>query len=226
MVGIGEYDGNELFVYDEELTLVKEIKSTERILSLTWRKISDCPNGNKTLYLTQTHFNNDDKFEYVVVISVNDYHFIGLKIISENGNVLQTLNLEKFIYADVVRIGSYDYLCTKIPDDNSSNMFYNLYKINKNINPSKVSIATTPVKIEVSPRVAERNQDITIAAEGEGIREVVVTDASGRTVYSTKAAEGQQTVKLNSLYLSSGLNIVSVKSADGKSENCKVVVKK
>ena len=80
--------------------------------------------------------------------------------------------------------------------------------------------------MNVSPRVAERNEDITVEAEGTGIREVVVTDAAGRMVYSTKVAAGQQTVKINSGILSSGLNVVSVKANDGKSENCKVIVKK
>ena len=80
--------------------------------------------------------------------------------------------------------------------------------------------------MNVSPRVAERNEDITVEAEGTGIREVVVTDAAGRIVYSTKVAAGQQTVKINSSILSSGLNVVSVKANDGKNENCKVIVKK
>ena len=81
-------------------------------------------------------------------------------------------------------------------------------------------------KVSVSPRVAERNQDITVSAEGTGVREVIVSNAAGKTVYKTKVAAGQSTVRINSGVLGSGLNVVSVKANDGKSENCKVIVKK
>ena len=227
IVGQGEYN-NKLYVYDEELKLVKEINSAEEITSFEWRNMADNAYGSTT-YLTQTLFNDDEKFEYIVSIQGDNssYGIKGVKIMSESGKVLQTLFFNKNasdIY--VIQVGSNNYIGCCGYDDMIKANTINLYKINKNSDPSKVSIATTPVNIKVSPRVAERNQDITVAAEGEGIREVVVSDASGRIVYSTKAAAGQQTVKLNSLYLSSGLNIVSVKSADGKSENCKVVVKK
>lgn len=103
----------------------------------------------------------------------------------------------------------------------------NLYKINKDANdPSKVSIATAPMRVSVSPRMASRNQDINVVAEGNGVREVIVTNAAGQVVYSTKVAAGETNVKISSRRPSSGLNVVSVKGADGKEENCKVIVKK
>lgn len=225
-----EYDNNndrfpvKISVYDGNLKLVKEIKTTEGALYFEYKEI--CEGKREGCYLTQTLFNNDEKFEYMVGIPDDDntYRYKGIKIMSEDGKVLQTLNLSLGYEFMILRINGNSYLCADETD--GENNYKSLYKINKSSDPSKVSIATAPVRINVSPRVAERGQDITVAAEGEGIREVIVTDAAGRVVYRTKADAGQHTVKINSQRLSSGLNVVSVKNADGKSENCKVIVKK
>lgn len=74
--------------------------------------------------------------------------------------------------------------------------------------------------------MVDRSQDISVVAKGSGVREVVVTNAGGQVVYSTKVIDSENSVKINSRHLSFGLNIVSVKGADGKDENCKVIVKK
>lgn len=220
-------------VYDDELNLVKDIKVTEEPLSLSFKDMTEYYSDYSTVFLTQTLFNNDEKFEYVVGIPDESDSYggriSGFKIVSEDGTVLQTVSFGMGANSepDIIEIGMNTYFAFEMYEDSESwNSYLNLYKINKSDDPTKVSVATAPVRISVSPRVAERSQDITVVAEGEGIREVVVTDAAGRIVYSTKAAAGQQTVKINSRHLSSGLNVVSVKSADGKNENCKVIVKK
>lgn len=233
-----EFDGDKnagnMRVYDGELNLVKDIKVTEEPLHLESKDMTDGGFQGATVFLTQTLFNDDEKYEYVVGIPDESDSYggriSGFKIVSEDGTVLQTISFGMGASSEPDIIGwglGNRYLAFEMYEDNESwNSSLNLYKINKSADPSKVSVATAPVRISVSPRVAERSQDITVVAEGEGIREVVVTDAAGRIVYSTKAAAGQQTVKINSRHLSSGLNVVSVKSADGKNENCKVIVKK
>ena len=124
-------------------------------------------------------------------------------------------------------MGSNKYLRIGVSVDENGNEYMNLYKINKDAkDPSKVSIATAPMRVSVSPRMASRNQDINVVAEGNGVREVIVTNAAGQVVYSTKVAAGENNVRISSRRLSSGLNVVSVKGADGKEENCKVIVKK
>lgn len=221
------YDVTGFEVYDTNINLVKEIKTIERTLSLNYRDM-DGNSNESTIYLTQTLFNNDEKFEYIVSVPSNDddyyYAITGFKIVSDDNEVLQTITFEKNVNnePDLVKIGNNLYIgfrTTKYDE-------YFLYKINKSSDPSKVSVATTPMRVSVSPRVTERNQDITVIADGDGIKDVVVTNAAGQVVYSTKVAAGQQTVKINSRQLSSGLNVVNIKGANGKSENCKVIVKK
>ena len=225
-----------MHVYGEDLNLKKTITPSEEPIPFSVINLNS-NSSDYTMYLTQTLFNDDEKYEYIVSVpQKNQYGYdysAGLKIMSDDGSVLQTIMFPENVtgYFDtgikLFIIGSSKYLEGGDYEDADENEYMNLYKINKDAkDPSKVSIATAPMRVSVSPRMASRNQDINVVAEGNGVREVSVTNAAGQVVYSTKVAAGETNVKINSRRLSSGLNVVSVKGADGKEENCKVIVKK
>lgn len=217
-------------VYDNEFNLKKTI-TPESVPNNLDVHVLNANSADYTIYLTQTLFNDDEKFEYLIESGSGTYA-TELKVVSEDGTVLQTLKYPAGVEVyrdeiDLFVVGSNKYLRIGESVDENGNEYMNLYKINKDAkDPSKVSIATAPMRVSVSPRMASRNQDINVVAEGNGVREVIVTNAAGQVVYSTKVAAGETNVKINSRRLSSGLNVVSVKSADGKEENCKVIVKK
>ena len=124
-----------------------------------------------------------------------------LKVVSEDGTVLQTLKYPAAVEVyrdeiDLFVVGSNKYLRIGVSVDENGNEYMNLYKIIKDAqDPSKVSIATAPMRVSVSPRMASRNQDINIVAEGNGVREVIVTNAAGQVVYSTKVAARMETIR-------------------------------
>ena len=217
-------------VYDNEFNLKKTI-TPESVPSNLDVHVLNENSADYTIYLTQTLFNDDEKFEYLIEPGSGMYA-TELKVVSEDGTVLQTLKYPAGVEVyrdeiDLFVVGSNKYLRIGESVDENGNEYMNLYKINKDAkDPSKVSIATAPMRVSVSPRMASRNQDINVVAEGNGVREVIVTNAAGQVVYSTKVAAGETNVKISSRRLSSGLNVVSVKGADGKEENCKVIVKK
>ena len=221
--------GGTMRVYDNEFNLKKTITPESKPNSLNVH-VLNANSADYTIYLTQTLFNDDEKFEYLIE-SGSGMHATELKVVSEDGTVLQTLKYPAGVevYRDEINlfvVGSNKYLSIGWGYENG-NEYMNLYKITKDAqDPSKVSIATAPMRVSVSPRMASRNQDINVVAEGNGVREVSVTNAAGQVVYSTKVAAGETNVKISSRRLSSGLNVVSVKGADGKEENCKVIVKK
>ena len=165
----------------------------------------------------------------------DDYGFtadvtVGLNIVSEDGTILQTLTLPEgrkgSFYPEICKIGKYYYLAFGEFQDKDGECYVDFYKINKDASdPSKVSISTEPKRMSVSPRMVGRNEDITVAAETEDLRDVVVTDASGRRVYSTRVGDGQRAVRINANRLSPGMNVVNVKDANGKNEDFKVIVK-
>ena len=216
-------------VYDNEFNLKKTI-TPESVPSNLDVHVLNENSADYTIYLTQTLFNDDEKFEYL--IEPGSGTPTELKVVSEDGTVLQTLKYPAGVKVyrdeiDLFVVGSNKYLRIGVSVDENGNEYMNLYKINKDAkDPSKVSIATAPMRVSVSPRMASRNQDINVVAEGNGVREVIVTNAAGQVVYSTKVAARENNVRISSRRLSSGLNVVSVKGADGKEENCKVIVKK
>ena len=217
-------------VYDNEFNLKKTI-TPESVPSALHVQMLNANSADYTIYLTQTLFNDDEKFEYLIEPGSGMYA-TELKVVSEDGTVLQTLKYPAGVKVyrdeiDLFVVGSNKYLRIGVSVDENGNEYMNLYKINKDAkDPSKVSIATAPMRVSVSPRMASRNQDINVVAEGNGVREVIVTNAAGQVVYSTKVAAGENNIRISSRRLSSGLNVVSVKGADGKEENCKVIVKK
>ena len=231
---VGEDENNDgiitIRVYDENLDIKKTINPTDYPESI-WVYNYNNNSDDYEITLTQTLFNDDEKFEYILLQEDNENssYYKSLQVISEDGTILQTLEFPNKVYGENVKlviIGKSRYLAFGEYEGEDDFHCLNMYKINKSADPSKVSIATAPIRVSVSPRMASRNQDINVVAEGNGVREVIVTNAAGQVVYSTKVAASETNVKINSRRLSSGLNVVSVKGADGKEENCKVIVKK
>lgn len=183
------------------------------------------------LYLTQTLFNDDEKYEYVRYITDDGSNVI--QIVSEDGTILQTLRLPEGTGLSWGDAG-YDFVSFDkdnnyfVADHCRSDGKYEtwFYKITKNpSDPSAVSVATTPIKLNVSPKLASRGEPIEVESQSGSMRQVVVTDAAGKVVYDARPAEGQRTVKIDSYRLGHGLNVVNVKHADGSGESCKILVK-
>lgn len=239
----GSYDGYcEAYIYDENLNIAKTLRfpGEDYPPYLPYYDYNLGDEG-KELEFTQTLFNDDEKFEYVTYITerrldeYGDYidATIGLNIVSEDGTILQSLYLpegrKKIFDFELARIYAYGknyYLAFGEFQDKDGECYVDFYKINKDASdPSKVSISTEPKRMSVSPRMVGRNEDITVAAETEDLRDVVVTDASGRRVYSTRVSDGQRAVRINANRLTPGMNVVNVKDANGKNEDFKVIVK-
>lgn len=221
----------DFYVYDEGINLLATIHPSH-VTSFHYKY-----QGTRSydeLYLTQTLFNDDEKYEYVRYIEDNiDDGSNVIQIVSEDGTILQTLRLPEgtgLSWDD----GSY-YIVSFDKDNNyfvashyRSDRKYEkwFYKITKNpSDPSAVSVATTPIKLNVSPRLASRGAPIKVESKSGSMRQVVVTDAAGKVVYDARPAEGQRTVKIDSYRLGHGLNVVNVKHADGSVESCKILVK-
>lgn len=222
----------ELRIYDENLEVIKKFPLLGYPSEFRGTNLN-APKDHFEINVTQTLFNNDEKFEYVLPIEIEEDDgqrtYIGCKIISEDGTVLQTLNIPDNIeYPEmtIYIIGDNYYLAFDCYEGKDGNTYTDFYKISKDASdPSKVSISTEPKRMNVSPRMVGRNEDITVAAETEDLRDVVVTDASGRRVYSTRVSDGQRAVRINANRLSPGMNVVNVKDANGKNEDFKVIVK-
>lgn len=220
---------DDFYVYDEGINLLATIHPSD---ACKFHYIHHGTRHYDRLYLTQTLFNDDDKYEYVRCIPHTGSDKNGIQIVSEDGTILQTLLLPENSSFDPdwdgIELVSFDkdnnYFAIYLSKE--SNAEYYFYKINKNpSDPSAVSVATTPIKLNVSPRLASRGEPIEVESQSGSMRQVVVTDAAGKVVYDARPAEGQRTVRIDSHRLGHGLNVVNVKHADGSGESCKILVK-
>ena len=203
------------------------------------------------IYITQTLFNDDEDYEYILpIVKVqkantyeedrdgngevdyirNYYHGykVGFNIKSINGNTLQTIDIENDRYIEtiyLIMINDKKYLGIETYDINGEYIdeliIYPIKPNNTGINP-----LGAPMKMKVSPRMADRSESFTVELDGESNaeREVVVVNSAGQTVWKQKVPTGQRTVTIGAARLGKGVNVVRVSGGKG-AESCKVIVK-
>mgnify|MGYP000756782200 FL=1 len=83
----GDKETNAVDIYDNEFNLIKTIRAKKSFSSadFVYASTNGFISSERHLYVTQTLFNNDDKFEYLEKTRG------GLNIMSEDGTVLQTV---------------------------------------------------------------------------------------------------------------------------------------
>ena len=216
-----------------------------------WTNKLEEGNGNN-IYITQTLFNDDEEYEYIMPIMKQynyvsyeqdrdydgdidyieeryEYYPIGFNIKSSSGNTLQTIKMGNdqtidYLYLVIINDKKYLGVATMDIDDHFSNDELICYPIKPNstgINP-----LGAPMKIKVSPRMADRSESFTVELDGDSNaeREVVVVNSAGQTVWKQKVPAGQRTVTIGAARLGKGVNVVRVNGGE-KAESCKVIVK-
>lgn len=207
-------------------------------------------NGNTAdlgFVLTQTLFNNDEKYEFIVptvtngemyVLSSYDYDgngeddhrtvqygkTSGFSIVSEDGTVLQTVTgdcPENNDYGMILKINGKLYLGVEWYRDGMD--YTDFYKIDPQA--SSITRMGTIEGVSVSPTIAESSQDITVElGEGSNAQEIVVVNAAGQTVKRISVSAGQRQVKFNAGSLGRGMNVVNTRGAKGMGSH-KIIVK-
>lgn len=224
---------NKISIYDDDLNVIKSFNVPFNP-GIDW-EISyfnyntGLSYGDLYIAVTQTLFNNDENYEYLSPIYSSDGDYeryrIGFNIVSETGDVLQTITYDGMRLSDleIVTVNEKNFLRAVVDSDDGVYHYY------YNFNPSTSSIKQVgePVKANVHPSLVGRNETLTVELGGNesGSRVVTVYDASGRTVYSTTVPAGQKTLQINSSELGQGLNVLSVTGKNGNVKGCKIIVK-
>ena len=227
-----------LFVYDKNLQLVKKLPrllldadNNEYAIGNIYYHDFDVDfkssEANRILY-TQTLFNNDVKFEYIVPVLDENREVSALQVVSDDGTIIYTftfdVNVSQYDWSmDLIKIENrlYVYVSYKIGRDDNYNTLYKTdwYRIDRQTQ-SITRVENVP--FNVFPTVAERGSDITVQLEeGTNAREIVVVDAMGREVKSVPVAQGQHEVKINTSDLGHGMGFVS----DRKNGAVKIIVR-
>ena len=207
--------------------------------------------------ITQTLFNSDDKYELIVPIYGGEviyqqegnnyrskyinYVVTELKVISQSGEVLQTLNAGKGKFfqtrergLSIIAIGEKIYLLAGIGNltaDNSEWYFrtesYRWYEICKETNSINF-VRETRGSMNIRPTVANRDEEITITLNDENsntARELIITGVNGQLVDRRDIPAGENTVTISAAMMRSGMYNFTLQKKGEIMDNGKVIVK-
>lgn len=215
--------------------------------------IVDC-NGSAPDYIraTQTFFNNDSKFEFIVPkYELKDFQYEGetsrisgqtllitaFEIKSQDGATVMTLTIpDQYIKAnryggnginsDVSAIIFKDkkYLIATFYDElEEAYLFYDI----DGTSGVKAPAMVLEGSMNVHPTLPRRGESVTVdlgAAAQPGCR-IAVTAANGRNALNLQAKAGETSVNIPTSSLSSGMYIVTVNNGTSSTEAAKIIIR-
>lgn len=226
-------------LYDEYFTKQREFKTIQINTPQGTRKYCTigCYNYDEgikyasSIYISQTLFNSDEKYEYLSPIY--DGKYTGINVVSEDGTILQTINFGNYYLGTIVSqinlyvINGKKYLFIddmRNPDSTDPTIL--IYRIDSETSQINF-VAKHEGTLNIHPRVADRSDMITVEMNEEddnGIREIIVSNAAGQTITRVPVEKGQKSVTIPASELSRGMNIVDAIDRKGHNAN-KVIVK-
>lgn len=192
---------------------------------------------SEDLYITQTLFNNDEKYEYVRTLrkeSVGEngetvYKDCGFEVVQDDGTVVLTFDVgetDLYWWLDVVLMNGQTYLLLQANDDAQRDTYLvHIYKLDKSSN--SVKKAKTVDGIRISPRLVSKSQPVNIAfkqAASAGTS-VVVTSLDGKVVARRTVNAGDTSIDISTTRMATGLYNFTVFAKGKVVENGKVIVK-
>ncbi len=216
-------------IYDEDLDCIKTFNI--KVVPYEDDVVDTYVIDTNSLYdgeaqpLTQTLFNNDEKYEYIMtIVDPATSNIKGFKIINDENTVLQEIIIEDYnnLYMDidVIKIGDKYYLRASIDDDT-----YAFYAINKET--SSVKKVNTLKGIRINPSITKRNTPVTIdlGDETDSAHNIIVSNAEGKTLHRMTVPAGHKQVTLDTSRWGRGMNIITVKDAKSNRDSQKVIIK-
>jgi hypothetical protein len=201
-----DYNVTGIDIYNEDFTLYKSISLSNLVSgSTSIMEFESQKLGDKTYFLTQTLFNNDDLIECIV--QGDDF----FAIVNENGEVLFKENIIPS-YVCLLETTSYTYLSIETENDDFSTE-YKVYLINKS-GQSNIP-ALTQVKSFSYPNPAKESINIAYNLQGAASGVVKINSLSGRLIDRKTVTGDATSLNYSTHRLASGTYIVSVET-DGK----------
>ena len=165
------------------------------------------------------------------------YMYSGFNIVSENGNVLTTVNFPNdFVtsseYARVIHLGDNYYLLfsgyLNYNYDENSHYDYAtvVYKLNVSSSGANVQQVGQPILINVTPTILDKSGEVNVSLSDESRNhEVRVSDMQGRTIERKHIPAGQKNIAIPAFRLNNGMNIINVLQNQKVIGSQKVIVK-
>lgn len=182
------------------------------------------------MLVTQSLFNNDEKYEYIVRNGTGRWNKNIFSIVQEDGNVIFTSNQETDSNGNTMRIcniyltkynGNYHLLVSYDfrDQDGEKHILYSIDHQTQSIQ----RVAELP--FNVFPTIADRSQEIIIElGEDNNASEISVIDANGRVINAIPVQPGQRVIRVPASKMGRGLNLLNARSNRGQATR-KIVVK-
>lgn len=195
---------------------------------------NEFPNDDYSFELTQTLFNNDKDFEYVVeklkiVQGEDNYQHVvtsGFKVMSQNGKTIAEIDFPDNFAGSSYVDDPYVYITTA----GTYLCFENyigaiIYKVDSNT--STIKEVKTTRKVNVNPTTPRRGTPVNVIL-GEPIEndcKLSVISSTGRTAIVQNLKAGDTQAVINTDRLGSGVYVVVVDNGKTKREATKIVVR-
>ena len=103
---------NKINIYNDEIEFVRSFNTDGELMDLECIDFDNDSYADRSLFITQTLFNTDEMFEYIVSIKNSDGEKTGIKIMSEDNTLLQTIMFEEASrdYLRLLKINNKKYL--------------------------------------------------------------------------------------------------------------------
>ena len=201
------------------------------------------------LIVTQTLFNADAKYEYlrdkrvsysdrITYENDNDgdgivdyrtissgYDFAGYEVVSEDGNVIASFDVDDVDGKYLILWGGKRYLGFNVYGDNNGYSFL-IYEINSN--GSGITRASSEAFMHILPAMPRKNTTVTVELGEESAKnggQLMITDMKGRTVYTTPVAPNETSVQVPLRRMASGVYSVTLMNRGQKIENSKLIIR-
>lgn len=230
MVKINIYDSS--FNLEHTITINGQKRNEDYInyLRPIWTIIdADANNLNfeeNALFVTQTLFNNDKKYEYLrLKYDSSGYTPIGTELISEDGNIIATF--DNLTYGKLLIIDKKVYLTgTSEWDEQTKTGGYIFYEINPN--GSGITRVSSAAFMHILPAMPKKNTSVTVELGEESVKnggQLMITDMSGRTVYRNAVAPGETSIRVPLNRMASGVYNVTLTNKNQKVEGSKLIIR-
>ncbi len=235
---VSEYFGDsggsvEINIYDETFTKIRTFSVPSETEGFDFENYNTGADYSYSVRFTQTLFNNDDEYEYLVPIKRpfttdwgDDVRTVGYRILSTNGEELSHIEFGDGLYdydgGNILHIGDNNFLKFRLY--NSDGSFLAIYAIDKTATGVKQVLKKKVLSI--TPTIVNSSEKVNINVEGVARERVIsVVSTNGGLAKQIAIPAGQSSVSLDTTGMSPGMYIVNVFDGKREYESCKMIVR-
>ena len=221
----------------------QNIRITPRIIPLY--PISESCDDMVEVPVTQTLFNNDEKYEWIIsdisalpVSYTNEYERVsgeelfetGFKIVSEDGSVIETVAYPAGLHCgynslNLLIVDNRYYILAELLNTEYTEEYYVIYELSRAT--GMLDMVGEPMLMKVHPTAPVRGTTVDVEIGSTTGNRIVLglTGSDGRTVISRNLEPGTTRTSIDTSRLTQGVYVVTVTDAAGTRDATKIIVR-